>query len=85
LSNPTVKISPNPAADAFTIFVQLEKPATVGFEICNFLGQSVHRSDKVLAAENAWNLNAADFANGLYTVRIFAGEYRILRPIVIQK
>jgi len=74
------KIYPNPVSDVVTIETAAEN---FHFEIVNTLGEVVYISDSIVSSTTSISLQSAGLSEGLYLMRLYAGETISVRPLVI--
>ncbi|MEO9532396.1 MAG: choice-of-anchor J domain-containing protein [Crocinitomicaceae bacterium] len=70
-ANSSMSVYPNPSSDLTNIRIELKENADVNIDIVNTLGQVVYTksSNNVAAGEYYYQVDVADFAAGIYTVR----------------
>ncbi|MDB5233373.1 MAG: hypothetical protein JWR44_366, partial [Hymenobacter sp.] len=81
-----VTLYPNPAHNAFTVFVPAVAGATqLHADLLNALGQVVRRQDAALSATGArLAVDANGLAAGVYTLRLQVGAATLAKRVVIQ-
>lgn len=85
-SDRTVKLYPNPANADLNLEVNLQKQAAVEVSVLNLLGQAV--INYRFTMDQGINVNRMDLRNlenGLYIVRLQAGEDTFMKKLVIEK
>ncbi|WP_425422611.1 T9SS type A sorting domain-containing protein [Phaeodactylibacter xiamenensis] len=78
-------LGPNPTNGQLTVQLELDQPKVLRLEVVNTQGQIVQR---VQAGKNAVLNHSFDFSNradGLYFIRIIAGDDEVTRRIVVTK
>ncbi|SNC68597.1 Por secretion system C-terminal sorting domain-containing protein [Hymenobacter gelipurpurascens] len=79
-----VNVYPNPTAGVFTVEVRgANAKGGLEVEVTNLLGQRVHTANIRDNFENKVNLSS--LANGMYTVKVKAGNDYMIRQIIVQK
>jgi Zn-dependent metalloprotease len=74
MANSGMNVYPNPAEDNFTIEYNAAMSQTTLVTISNSLGQVVYSAQmNATAGANRWNINASDYAAGMYFVMITSG------------
>ncbi|MBA2611502.1 MAG: T9SS type A sorting domain-containing protein [Bacteroidetes bacterium] len=77
-------IFPNPAKDHFSIKLSNPSQLTCNIEIINSIGQKVQLIKLGSDAEISGNINIADFATGIYTVKTTLGSRISCRKLVVE-
>ena len=80
-----LNISPNPVSTDAIVKYYIPKTGSVRLTICNMLGQTVKIPDNAVKAEGVLALPVVDLLNGIYQIRIDAGNYCITRKFIITK
>jgi hypothetical protein len=81
-----VSVYPNPATARFTVLMPgVAGAAAVQAELLNALGQVVHRQSAALPASGATlQVETANLAAGVYTLRLLAGATTVAKRVVVQ-
>lgn len=74
------KIYPNPVSDQLTIETSAEN---FHFEIVNTLGEVVYVSNSIVSNTTNLSLRSVGLSEGLYILRLYAGETSSVMPLVI--
>ena len=78
---------PNPFIPATTIIYELPKAEIVKIEIFNVLGQKMETliDQQMPAGSHKVELSAGNFSSGVYLYRIEAGEFQVIRKMMVMK
>lgn len=79
----SLNIYPNPTKKEITVEIELIKPALVKMTLVDLLGREIEQID-ILKLQNSISqvINLEKLANGMYFIRIEAGELKAVRKIV---
>ena len=81
-----VDVFPNPAQDLTNIRINLESSAKVGFQVFNGLGQMVASHNYgTQSGDLIYQLNTANFTNGLYQIKVQVDDEIITKTVVVSK
>ena len=78
---------PNPASDQTLVQVTLQRPAAVGIQVVNVMGQQTgigQRAD-LKAGNNTVKLDVSDLAPGIYYCTIETDQQKITRKFIVKK
>jgi hypothetical protein len=83
----SINVYPNPARSIVNINYTLSQSETVSFEVYNMVGNKVMDSYSGYqgAGQNTQQLNISGLADGMYLLRVLAGETQVIRKIKVQK
>lgn len=78
---------PNPFNPVTEISFSLAKPSFVNLEIYNSLGQKVRRlfNNEMNSGSHKITFNASDLSSGIYFYKIQAGEFQLVRKMLLLK
>jgi len=73
--NTQYSIYPNPVKENLNILVTLNRSETVKISLLNELGQEIiYPAQPMVKGKNTFNINTSEIPNGVYYVRVIAGE-----------
>jgi hypothetical protein len=77
---------PNPFSKSSTVYVMLEKPATLGMEITNLIGQVVYTlpGKQYPAGRAELTIHAEGFDSGIYFYTVRSGEKSVTKKMMIE-
>ncbi len=79
-----VSMAPNPATDWTNLTINSDIEGTFQLEVNNFTGQRIaNREIRLIQGENRFELNTAEYAEGLYHVTIQNNEGAISKKLLI--
>lgn len=81
----SVKLYPNPASEFTMVAVTLAEAQDLSIEVVDMMGQIVWSADKnnVEAGRTVHNINTANLADGMYTVKLSAGSTVVSKRLVV--
>lgn len=87
MSIATAKIYPNPANDEAVVAFQTTEAQDITMEIVNMMGQVMETVSlpNTPAGRTSHQISTAEYANGMYTVRIYSDKGSISKRLSIQK
>jgi hypothetical protein len=81
----SMNLFPNPAQHTATLSLRLVRAAQVNIQIINVTGQVLYSIENNQSGELLYTLPLADFAQGVYFVRVSADEQTTTTRLVISK
>lgn len=86
ISESALNVYPNPARSIVNINYSMERDEAVSFEIYNMLGNKMQAISNGYQSAGSYSqqLNISDLANGMYLLRILAGDTQVIRKIKVQ-
>lgn len=78
-------IYPNPTAGKTVVDVQFETSYNLGFELLNTLGETVWSLQPGRVQTAAFEIDLAQFADGIYQLKVTADEFTFNKQIVLAK
>ncbi|MCW3127183.1 MAG: hypothetical protein JWO03_2841, partial [Bacteroidetes bacterium] len=76
-------IYPNPSSGVFNVVVELSHSVPVEMEVFSITGQSVEVSPKQSSSNNTYQLDLSAEADGVYFVKVKAGDNTMIRRITV--
>jgi hypothetical protein len=76
-------VFPNPATDQININFELEKSEMVQYELIDLNGRVVDNWQEMTSTEAVETRNVSDLANGIYILKVTAGESSKMKKVVI--
>lgn len=85
ISESALNVYPNPARSYVNVNYTMEKDEAVSFEVYNMVGNKVFEISQGYqsAGSYAQQLNISSLSNGMYFLRILAGETQVIRKIKV--
>ena len=86
-NNLSVSIYPNPVSDNATVSISLNQAQNVNVAVYNMLGEVVYTSNQgqLSVGEHTVQFSAANLNNGVYFVKVTAGENTVTKKITVNK
>ena len=81
----TVSIFPNPSNGPLQINVQLQQPEVITISVVNLLGETVLQSASGVVAQQQQTLDLSSLPNGMYMIRVAAGNDQVTRQVLLQQ
>ncbi|MEZ5197136.1 MAG: T9SS type A sorting domain-containing protein [Bacteroidales bacterium] len=77
---------PNPFSGASTVFVMLDEPATLSFEVTNLMGQVVHRiAEKPYSTGKVeFTIDGSELTSGVYFYTVNSGDSKVTRKMIVE-
>lgn len=82
--NIDLTVAPNPASETVAISFEMEKPAQVEVEVLDLSGRIVAQQEVGYTAASSLSMQVSDWADGLYFVKLKAGDATIYRKLFVQ-
>ena len=80
-----VAVYPNPTNGRFVVELEVANGSNVSVSILNLLGEEVKVVSRNATAQDQYEIDLSDFANGVYLVKVQTGDNSILKRIVLSK
>ncbi len=81
----STSVYPNPTSGKTVVSMDFEAVYNVRMEVVNSLGQIVWSAIPGSIQNDTWELDLAPYADGVYTLRVYAGESQFSKPIILNK
>jgi hypothetical protein len=78
-------VYPNPTSNKFFVQVEMAEKVDIQLELRSTAGQLVYTANEMDVKSKVIEVNATDFAGGIYIVRLVFGDKQITRRITISK
>ncbi len=86
INESAINVYPNPARSIVNVNYTLEKDENVSFELYNMLGNKMQESSYGYQSAGSYSqqLYISDLVNGMYLLRIQAGDTQVIRKVKVQ-
>ena len=82
----SLTVYPNPTTNELNIIAQNDIQADAKLVICDVQGKIISEENKnIRPGNNAWNINVSNYPNGLYFVKLIAGDRVQSSKVMISK